>query len=130
MGNLIHLACILMKLYLSSYKFGTQPEALTHLRPENPQIGHINNAGYSAGICVLSSSLRYLEIVDDAHNFPFEAIKQPIFEGLGIFSYALLPHYDSDHPESAAIDQEIQKCIDNKWLFKALRDGEVLIENC
>jgi len=36
--------------------------------------------------------------------------------------YHISPHYDSDHEESKATDKEIKYCIDNKILFKALRD--------
>ncbi|MEZ5045147.1 MAG: Type 1 glutamine amidotransferase-like domain-containing protein [Saprospiraceae bacterium] len=83
--------------------------------------------GYSAGICILSDSLKSIEIVDDPNNFPYEGISKPIYEGLGVFNYSFMPHYDSDHFESEAIGKEIQRCIDNKWLFKALRDGDVII---
>ncbi|AUP79217.1 Type 1 glutamine amidotransferase-like domain-containing protein [Flavivirga eckloniae] len=84
--------------------------------------------GYSAGICILSDSLKSIENVDDPNNFPYEEIDKPIYEGLGIYNYSFMPHYDSDHFESEAIGKEIQRCIDNKWLFKALRDGDVIIE--
>jgi len=84
-------------------------------------------AGYSAGICILCDSLKYIDQVDDPHNFPYAGSGSPLYDGLGLFPFALLPHYDSDHFESEAIDAEIQRCINNKWLFKALRDGEVLI---
>ncbi len=84
--------------------------------------------GYSAGICVLSNSLKAIAVVDDPANFPYKELKKPIYEGLGAFSYSFLPHYDSDHFESEAIGEEIQRCIENKWLFKALRDGDVIIE--
>ncbi len=85
--------------------------------------------GYSAGICILSDSLKSIEIVDDPNNFPYKEITKPIYEGLGVFNYSFMPHYDSDHFESEAIEKEIQRCIDNKWLFKALRDGDVIIVN-
>ena len=83
--------------------------------------------GYSAGICILCDSLKYIEQVDNAINFPYGEIQKPIFEGLGLFEYGLLPHYKSNHEESDLIDMEVQKCLDNKWLFKILRDGEVII---
>jgi dipeptidase E len=83
--------------------------------------------GYSAGICILSDSLKSIEIVDDPNNFPYKEISEPIYKGLGVFNYSFMPHYDSDHFESEAIGKEIQRCIDNKWLFKALRDGDVII---
>lgn len=84
-------------------------------------------AGYSAGICILSNTLKPIETVDHPNSFPYQGIKQPIYEGLGRFNYAFMPHYKSDHPESELVDKAIQKCIDNKWLFKALRDGDVII---
>ena len=84
-------------------------------------------AGYSAGICVLSKSMKAIDQVDDPHNFPYPEILRPIYEGLGVFDHAFMPHYDSNHFESEVIGKEIQRCIDNKWLFKALRDGEVII---
>ena len=84
-------------------------------------------AGYSAGICVLSKSLKAIDRVDDPKNFPYPEITRPIYKGLGVFDHAFMPHYDSNHFESEVIGKEIQRCIDNKWLFKALRDGEVII---
>jgi dipeptidase E len=86
-------------------------------------------AGYSAGICVLSTSLYYLHLVDAAYDFPYADCQQMLWDGLGLLDYALLPHYDSDHPESAAIGKTVAYCIEQKILFKALRDGEVLLLN-
>ena len=83
-------------------------------------------AGYSAGICILSTSLRSLHIVDDPSDHPYPGIKETIWEGLGFFDHDLLPHYDSDHPESPAIDKTAKYCIDNRILFIALRDGDYI----
>ena len=81
--------------------------------------------GYSAGICVLSSSLKGLELVDDAKQNPYN---QPvIWDGLGIFDYSIVPHYKSDHPESEGMNKVIEYYIKNKILFIALKDGEVII---
>lgn len=85
--------------------------------------------GYSAGICILSTSLKPIDQVDDAYNFPYEELKTTIWTGLGVFDYSFMPHFDSDHHESKLIDKEIERCIENKWLFKALRDGDVIIKN-
>jgi len=85
-------------------------------------------AGYSAGCCVLSPDLSYLQIVDNPNDFPYREISETIWGGLGVIDFALLPHYDSEHPESEDIDKEIKYCIENKILFLALRDGEVIIE--
>ncbi len=81
--------------------------------------------GYSAGCCVLSPTLKGLQTVDDPHDFPYQEIHEPIWEGLGLIDYAFLPHYDSDHPESEDIDKEVAYCTENKIPFKTVRDGEV-----
>ncbi len=83
--------------------------------------------GYSAGICILGEDLRSIDHVDEPFIFPFAEITEPIYEGLGLFNYMILPHYDSDHPESQDIQKEVERCIEKKWLFKVLRDGEVII---
>ena len=84
-------------------------------------------AGYSAGACVLAPSLEAYKFVDDSKDTPYLELKEVLFDGLGILDFAFMPHYDSDHPESEAIAKEIEYCIKNKILFKAFRDGEVLI---
>lgn len=84
-------------------------------------------AGYSAGICVLAKSLKSLQTVDDPTDMPYPELKETIWDGLGFLEYMILPHYNSDHPESADINKEIEFCITNKILFKALRDGEVIV---
>ena len=73
--------------------------------------------GYSAGICVLCDSLKYIQNVDNANLFPYSLNKEVIWEGLNVFSYGLLPHYRSNHFESLAIERDVEACIENKWLF-------------
>lgn len=83
--------------------------------------------GYSAGVCILADSLKYIQFVDNPNHFPYNDITETIWEGLNLFNFGILPHYDSEHPESEEIGREVERCINNKWLFKTLRDGEVLI---
>ncbi len=83
--------------------------------------------GYSAAVCVLCSNLKYYAITDDANDFPYPQLKKQVWNGLGVLEYIFEPHYHSDHPESASTDKEIQKLIEDKVLFKAFKDGEVLI---
>jgi dipeptidase E len=83
--------------------------------------------GYSASCRVLSPSMRGYATVENPNDFPYEGIAVPIWNGFGILDFTFMPHYDSDHPESADIDREIEYCIRNKVLFKAFRDGEVYV---
>jgi len=82
---------------------------------------------YSAGVCVLSPSLDWYQIVDDSNYFPYSEIQKIIWEWVWLINFNFSPHYDSNHPESKLIDEEIKYCIDNKILFKAVKDWEVLI---
>jgi len=83
--------------------------------------------GYSAGICVLAPDLRGLQTVDKPTVMPYAEMRDVIWEGIGILEYLILPHYKSDHPESADIDKEVDFCTRNSIPFKTLRDGEVIV---
>ena len=83
--------------------------------------------GYSAGICILGPTLKGIHLVDDPNQKPYGEQHQTIWEGLNILNYAIAPHYKSDHKESEDMDKAVEYMIDHKILFKALRDGEVII---
>ncbi len=83
--------------------------------------------GYSAGVCLLGPSLCGLEIVDDPERVPEKYQPETIWEGLGILNYIIIPHYKSDHPESARVDKTVEYLIANNVPYKALRDGEVIV---
>lgn len=53
---------------------------------------------FSAGVCVLAPSLRGLEIVDDPNATAAAYGEKADWEGLGFLTYAVAPHYRSDHP--------------------------------
>ncbi len=85
--------------------------------------------GYSAGICILTPTLRGLELVD-----PIDAIADGydsniIWDGLNLIQYSIAPHYKSDHPESDDINKCVEYFVDNHMLFKTLRDGEAIVVN-
>jgi len=83
-------------------------------------------AGYSAAGCVLSSSLRAYEIIDQI-DLPYNEDKNLIWDGLGFIDFMFIPHWDSDHPESEDVEKEILYCEENNISYRALRDGEVII---
>ena len=93
---------------------------------------NINNdnflyAGYSAGICVLAPKLNGLEIVDEPIN-PYNA-DEIIYDGIGLLKYVPVPHYKSDHPESALVDEVVSYMEKNNIKYKTLSDGDVIIED-
>ncbi len=83
--------------------------------------------GYSAGVCVLAPTLKGIDFVDDPNVYSYSEQTETIWEGLSILDYAFIPHYSSGHAESSAVDNTIKYMIDNKILFKTVKDGEVLI---
>lgn len=83
-------------------------------------------AGYSAAGCVLAPDLKGMELVDPL-DVPYNEQKEIIWEGLGFVDFRFMPHWDSNHPESADIDKEIAYCKENNISYRAIRDGEVII---
>lgn len=86
-------------------------------------------AGYSAGMCVLSPSLDGLQFVDDPQIDPEGYKKQRLEEGLGIIHYSVAPHFRSDHPESQKINVVVDYYLNNKVVFVALTDADVIISD-
>jgi len=82
--------------------------------------------GYSAGVCVLSPTLRGIHLADNPDTVPNGYSRDIIWEGLGIIDFYVAPHYRSNHKETEMIEATVQFYIDNKMLFVALRDGDVL----
>jgi dipeptidase E len=63
--------------------------------------------GYSAGICVLTPDLHGIELIDDPNVVPKGYDSEVIWEGMGLVDFAIVPHYRSDHPESAAVEEVV-----------------------
>ena len=87
-------------------------------------------AGYSAGACVLSSTLRGLEVVDDAGAVMRIYGSEPVWDGLALLEEAFLPHYQSPgHPETAAVDLVAARYQAEGVSYRPLRDGQALLLN-
>ena len=84
--------------------------------------------GYSAGVCVLAPTLRGLEEVDDLSMLRELYDAEPIWDGLGVLDYSIVPHVESpDHPESEACDRLATKHRTEGTPHRTLRDGDVLV---
>jgi dipeptidase E len=87
-------------------------------------------AGYSAGACVLSPSLRGFEAVDDADAVARIYGEEPVWDGLALLEKAFVPHYRSpDHPETAAIEQVVARYRAEGTPYRTLHDGQALVIN-
>jgi dipeptidase E len=85
-------------------------------------------AGWSAGACVAGDSLRAVAPMDEpeaiAPGYPDTA---PVWEGLGLLPYGIIPHCESDHPEADAAARAVAQAEASRIPFRALRDGDVLV---
>ena len=87
-------------------------------------------AGYSAGPCVLSPSLRGLELVDDAGAVTRIYGAPPVWDGLAVLDEAFVPHYQSPgHPETAPIDRVVARYRAGGIPYRTLHDGQAMIVN-
>jgi dipeptidase E len=87
-------------------------------------------AGYSAGACVLSPSLRGLELVDDADAVTRAYGSPPPWDGLALLDEAFVPHYRSPgHPETSAIEAVVTRYRAEGIAYRTLHDGQALLVN-
>lgn len=85
-------------------------------------------AGYSAGPCVLSPSLRGLEAIDDADAVMRIYRAEPVWEGLALLDRAFVPHYRSPgHPETTALGFVAEKYRAEGVPHLTLQDGQPLL---
>lgn len=85
--------------------------------------------GYSAGAVVAGPHLRGLQLMDPpdviAEGYPQSAA--PIWEGLGLTPLPIVPHYRSDHPESADAERVAARHAAAGEPCQLLSDSEVLV---
>ena len=86
-------------------------------------------AGYSAGVCVATPTLKGIHLDDPPDVVPESYNAEVIWDGLGFVPFCIAPHYRSEHPESPVIERVVSFFIENKMPFIALQDGEVYIED-
>ena len=85
--------------------------------------------GWSAGACVAGPSLKGLELMDDPAVLAEGYDPEPVWEGLGLVDAAIVPHFQSDHPEAQAAEAAATWMRAHKVPHRTLRDGDVLIQN-
>ncbi|HEY9584288.1 MAG TPA: Type 1 glutamine amidotransferase-like domain-containing protein [Candidatus Paceibacterota bacterium] len=86
-------------------------------------------AGYSAAAVILGKTMRGIELVDNPNAVKEIYGTEPIWEGLNILPYTIVPHYKSNHPESADVEKEVAFYDKEKMPYKTLRDGEAVVIN-
>ena len=84
-------------------------------------------AGYSAGACVITPTLRGIHLADEPDIHPDGYPEEVLWDGVNLIPYCIVPHYESDHAESPAMNSVVQYYLENKIPFVVLSDGEDMI---
>lgn len=82
--------------------------------------------GYSAGSIILSKDLRGFRGIDD--EIFYHSKKDILYDGLSLVDYLFIPHYRSNYRKVELIHQLVEICRKNGVRFKAVQDGNVIIE--
>jgi dipeptidase E len=85
--------------------------------------------GWSAGAVVAGPDLRGVELLDDPKQLAEGYDSAPVWDGLGLVPFHLVPHYESDHPDSEAAGRVTAYLLDHALPYRTLRDGDVLIRD-
>lgn len=84
-------------------------------------------AGYSAGACVVTPTLKGIQFADSPNEQPAGYTGELIWDGLGFVPFSIIPHYLEQYPKGSPRDNEIRFLIENKLPFIVLKDSEVHI---
>lgn len=93
------------------------------LLPELLQQGVVYG-GFSAGAVVATPTLHGIEFTDDPYNAPSGYQKEPIWQGMGLTTEYIIPHYRED---SSFIQSTVALFEKNAVPYQKLADGEVFI---
>ena len=84
--------------------------------------------GYSAGPCVLGPTLRGLELVDDPEAVTSIYGEPPMWDGLCVLGYVIVPHVDSPgHPETDRCAAVAARLRAESVPHRTLRDGQAIV---
>jgi dipeptidase E len=111
--------CFVLARAMTRSAFGAALQAQAH-RPD------FVYAGYSAGACVAGPDLRGIELMDDPEVYPegYDAAMEPTC--LGLVPYRIVPHWQSDHTESASATRADEFLTAARLEHRCLRDGEAI----
>ncbi len=88
-------------------------------------------AGFSAGVVVLGETMRGLELADEVKYLKKIYNAEPVWEGIGILPYNVLPHFKcpTNPVKAEMIDRVIEFYKEKNIPFKTLSDGESYVIN-
>lgn len=84
-------------------------------------------AGYSAGACVVTPSLRGIEFSDDPEEVRTTCGTEVVWDGLGWIDHAVVPHAGASALGDEGIEKSLRYMRDNAIPFVALTDDDALV---
>lgn len=99
-----------------------QRSGLDALLQESLRADALAYGGSSAGGCICAPSLRGIELVEDA-----EAAGEPIFAGLGLVDFAIVPHVGADGGAGEAMERLVDYFRLAGVPYRPLRDGQAIV---
>ncbi len=100
---------------------------LDRILRERVTAGTLIYGGWSAGSVVAGPTLQGIEMMDDPHVLVDGYAPEPVWEGVGLVDFSIVPHFQSDHPEAKAAARTVAWMTKRGLPFRALRDGEVVV---
>lgn len=83
--------------------------------------------GFSAGAVAATPTLRGIELMDDPYGVPAGYDPDIVWEGLNLVDFSIVPHFESDHPESASAKVTTERLTRLGLPYRTLRDGEAIV---
>ena len=83
--------------------------------------------GWSAGACVAGPTLRGVDLMDEPDEVAEGYDPAPIYDGLGLVDFVIVPHFASEHPEADAARLSAAWLTDQGIAHRTLRDGQAIV---
>lgn len=83
--------------------------------------------GFSAGSCVLSPTLKYIDILDEPINIYND--DNVIYDGLNLINYIFVPQHKSNKGINHKVEKMIKKLDENNMKYKVLSESDTIIED-
>ena len=99
------------------------------IAPPLIQADKLAYGGWSAGAVVACPSLKGIEYMDDPNEIAPGYDSAPVFEGLDLIPFHLVPHYDCGHAEGPAAEKVTMYLLDQAMPYRTMRDGDVIIRD-
>jgi dipeptidase E len=89
--------------------------------------GTLAYAGYSAGACVVTPTLRGVEFSDDPGEVEPTCGIEPRWDGLDLVDFAIVPHAGGSLLDDGGSTRAVDHLTHNGIAFRALTDDEVIV---